>query len=404
MRSKVFIKMACCIMCIIMSALMFNGCGKKFQEDSGDVTETASLAESEPEIVIGAGFNEVQSEDTIEETVPELMEETIAETEKPELQYAEEEILLDETCFFEWDGNNDGYDDILHYVEREERRGSAADCYELFIWQPEQEIYEKEELIPVDAIDYKNHELFRCLYDGLGFVTYTIYGLQDGWYEEERKFAFNYLYDKDENGEYLASAIYSINNEVIAQYDITGLTWEETVSFLGEKYPEFDYWWKMEEYPQLALAENIILWDGNDDGYEDILIYRGTGGGSGGSWDYYDWFVWSQEEEAYMRTPFPSGLKIDYEAHKLYDRGQDGLPNPYYRIYGLRDGEYQLEKELKFHFEYDYVEEEGRYIDIVIYTDWNGVEEETDITGLTWGEIKELMESKYPEFNFWREG
>lgn len=404
MRSKIFIKIACCIMCIIMSAFIFIGCGNESQEDIGDVTETASLAESVPETTIDTGSNMAQGEDTIEETVPELTEETIAETEKPELQYAEEEILLDETCFFEWDGNNDGYDDILHYVEREERRGSAADCYELFIWQPEQEIYEKEELIPVDAIDYENHELFRCLYDGLGFVTYTIYGLQDGWYEEERKFAFNYLYDKDENGEYLASAIYSINNEIIAQCDITGLTWEETVSFLGEKYPEFDYWWKMEEYPQIPVSENITLWDGNDDGYEDILIYRGTGGGSGGLFLKYDLFVWSPEDKIYVKTELPLLYKIDYENHKLYDRGQAGASHQCYRIYALLEGEYQLEKELWLHYESKYVEGEDCLRDIAIYTDWNGVEEETDITGLTWDEIKELMESKYPEFNFWREG
>ncbi len=403
MRSKVFIKMACCIMCMIMSTILFTGCGKASQEDSGDVTETASLAEKEPETTIDAGSNMVQGEDTIEETVPELTEETIAETEAPKLQFAEEEIQLDETCFFEWDANNDGYNDIWHYVEMIEGSGGAWDCYELFIWQPEQGCYGKAEWIPVSAIDYENHKLYYRM-QGTAYIGYTIRELQYDAYEKEKRIAFDYAYDQDENGHFLAMATYSVNGEVVAEYDITDLTWEETVSLLEEKYPAFDYWWKKEKYPQLALAENIILWDGNDDGYEDILIYRGTHGGSGGSWDYYDWFVWSQEEEAYMLTPFPSGFKIDYEAHKLYDRGQDGLPNPYYRIYGLRDGEYQLEKELKFHFEYDYIEEEGNYIDIVIYTDWNGVEEETDITGLTWDEIKELMESKYPEFNFWREG
>ncbi len=403
MRSRVFIKMTCCIMCMIMSAFIFNGCGKESQEDSGDVTETASLAESEPETTIDTGSNMVQGEDTIEETVPELPEETIAETETPKLQFAEEEIQLDETCFFEWDANNDGYNDILHYVEMIEGSGGAWDCYELFIWQPEQGCYGKAEWIPVSAIDYENRKLYYRM-QGLSYIGYTIWELQDGAYEKEKKIAFDYAYDQDENGHFLAMATYSVNDEVVAEYDITDLTWEETVSLLEEKYPAFDYWWKQEKYPQLALAENITLWDGNDDGYEDILIYRGKYGGSGGSWDYYDWFVWSQEEEAYISTPFPSGFKIDYEAHKLYDRGQDGLPNPYYRIYGLKDGEYQLEKELKFHFEYDYIEEEGKYIDIVIYTDWNGVEEETDITGLTWDEIKALMESKYPEFNFWREG
>lgn len=403
MRNRVFIKMACCIMCIIMSTFMFSGCGKESREDSGDVTETASLAESEPETIIDAGLNTMQGEGTIEETLPDLTEETIAETEAPKLQFAEEEIQLDETCFFEWDANNDGYNDILHYVEMIEGSGGAWDCYELFIWQPEQGGYGKAEWIPVSDIDYENHKLYHRM-QGTAYIGYTIRELQDGAYEKEKKIAFDYAYDQDENGHFLAMATYSENDEVVAEYDITDLTWEETVSLLEEKYPAFDYWWKQEKYPQLALAENIILWDGNDDGEEDILIYRGPDGGSGGLFLKYDLFVWSPEDKIYVKTELPPLYKIDYENHKLYDRGQAGASHQCYRIYALLEGEYQLEKELWLHFESKYVEGEDFLRDIAVYTDWNGVEEETDITGLTWDEIKELMESKYPEFNFWREG
>lgn len=44
------------------------------------------------------------------------------------------------------------------------------------------------------------------------------------------------------------------------------------------------------------------------------------------------------------------------------------------------------------------------YLDKAIYSEWGEVIEETDITGLDWEETKELLEGKYPEFTFWREG
>ena len=37
---------------------------------------------------------------------------------------------------------------------------------------------------------------------------------------------------------------------------------------------------------------NCTVWDGNDDGYEDILYYAGFDGGSGGTWDFYYLLCW----------------------------------------------------------------------------------------------------------------
>lgn len=148
--------------------------------------------------------------------------------------------------------------------------------------------------------------------------------------------------------------------------------------------------------------EDVIFWDGNDDGYEDILLYQGHDGGSGGSWDYYAFFVWSEEEQRYKEEYFPSNTGIDFETHKVYSRGQVGAPHQYYEIYGLQDGKYVLAKQLELIYEVDV--DKNQYVDTAYYSDWTGREEETDITDLDWTETKELLEEKYPEFNFWREG
>ncbi len=147
--------------------------------------------------------------------------------------------------------------------------------------------------------------------------------------------------------------------------------------------------------------ENITVWDGNDDGFEDILYYAGYDGGSGGTFLFYELFIWSEQENCYMQRELPGLTNIDYEAHKLYNKGQIGCPHQFYEIYGLQDGEYRLEKELELIYE---VWQDEKVVDIARYSEWGEVKEETDITGLDWEETKALMEEKYPEFNFWREG
>lgn len=146
---------------------------------------------------------------------------------------------------------------------------------------------------------------------------------------------------------------------------------------------------------------NCVAWDGNNDGYEDILYYIGYGGGSGGSWDYYYLLCWSEEKQEYIKKELPGCVFINYEEHKLYSRGQSGVSHQYYEIYGLQDGEYKLEKELELVYE---AWREDKVIDVAIYSEYGEVVEETDITNLDWNEMKSTMEEKYPEFTFWREG
>lgn len=147
--------------------------------------------------------------------------------------------------------------------------------------------------------------------------------------------------------------------------------------------------------------ETCMAWDGNDDGYEDILYYAGYDGGSGGIFMDYKLFVWSEEEGNYVKTELPQCVFIDYDAHKLYDCGQLGAPHQFYDIYGLQDGEYQLEKELDLYYDHWNGEE---IVDTAVYSEYGESVEETDITGLDWEETQVLLEEKYPEFNFWRQG
>lgn len=149
----------------------------------------------------------------------------------------------------------------------------------------------------------------------------------------------------------------------------------------------------------LANAENdnIVMWDANEDGYEDILYYQGYDGGSGGTFDYYSLYNWSEEEKQYVKVDFPSCTKIDYETHKVYSCGQLGAPHQIYEIFALIDGKWTLYKRLDLMYEVDGADQ-------AVYYEWGKEIEITDITGLSWEEEKALLEEKYPEFNFWRAG
>ncbi|MDE5679866.1 MAG: hypothetical protein K2I01_05480 [Lachnospiraceae bacterium] len=147
--------------------------------------------------------------------------------------------------------------------------------------------------------------------------------------------------------------------------------------------------------------QTCTVWDGNDDSYEDILYYAGYDGGSGGDFDDYKLFVWFEEEGKYVKTELPQCIFIDYEAHKICNRGQVGAPHQVYEIYGLQNGEYQLEKGLDLYYE---SWDGDKMIDVAVYSEWGEEVERTDITGLSWEETQVLLEEKYPEFNFWRQG
>lgn len=138
---------------------------------------------------------------------------------------------------------------------------------------------------------------------------------------------------------------------------------------------------------------NCTAWDGNDDGYEDILYYAGCDGGSGGTWNIYYLLCWSEKEQRYVCMELPWCNIVDYEKHKLYSWGQCGAPEPWYEIYGLQDGEYRLEKELYFHF--------GGTEDTVTYSEYGVAVEELDITDAgEWKEILIFLKEKYPDFSW----
>lgn len=150
--------------------------------------------------------------------------------------------------------------------------------------------------------------------------------------------------------------------------------------------------------PLEAGMRNCVAWDGNDDGYEDILYYVGNDGGSGGSWDYYYLLCWSEAEQRYESMWLPQCVFIDFEKHKLYSRGQLGVFHEYHELYGLREGEYRLEKRLDFLL---WADEEDNMK--VLYSEDGEFVEETDIPDdMDMEEIYAEIESKYLEFSYWK--
>lgn len=149
----------------------------------------------------------------------------------------------------------------------------------------------------------------------------------------------------------------------------------------------------------LSYLENdsIVIWDANEDGYEDVLYFQGMDGGSGGVFDFYTLYNWSEEENQYAEADFPRCTRIDFEEHKAYCAGQSGVSHQIYEIFAVKDGEWKIYKRL------DLIYELGG-VDQAVYSEWGEEVEITDITGLGWKEQEELLERKYPEFNFWRAG
>lgn len=170
--------------------------------------------------------------------------------------------------------------------------------------------------------------------------------------------------------------------------------WYEGKSLHQVLFPEQQWhWWE-------GTDES---WDGNDDGYEDILYFSGSVSGSGGTFKDYRLFVWSEQEGQYEEMELPLFVFMDHEKHKLYNRGQSGVSHQYYEIYGLKDGIYQKEKELYIDYSLQQ-REDGEYIATATYEEWGEIVEEVDVTGLDWNETTKLLEKKFPEFNFWRVG
>ncbi|MBD5533733.1 MAG: hypothetical protein HDQ98_16325 [Lachnospiraceae bacterium] len=178
--------------------------------------------------------------------------------------------------------------------------------------------------------------------------------------------------------------------------------WVVKVEFLGkEGNPDFYQMLLVDNVIPTAGEEASMAWDGNDDGYEDILYYAGSGGGSGGGWKAYKLFIWSEREEMYLDTSLPDCISIDYEAHKIYHRWRNGASYEWYDIYGLRDGEYQLEQEIILD---ELPSEDGGRILVAQYYEWGELVEEYVNVDTDWEEMERFLQEKYPLFNFWTKG
>lgn len=180
--------------------------------------------------------------------------------------------------------------------------------------------------------------------------------------------------------------------------------WVVKVEFLGkEGNPEFYQVLLVGRANAVAIAgeEASMAWDGNDDGYEDILYYTGSGGGSGGGWSAYELFIWSEREGMYLDTSLPLCYSIDYAAHKVYYKWRYGAGYEWYAIYGLRDGEYQLEQEIILS---EFPSEDGEFILEAQYYEWGELVEEYVNVDADWEEMERLLQEKYPAFDFWTKG
>lgn len=141
---------------------------------------------------------------------------------------------------------------------------------------------------------------------------------------------------------------------------------------------------------------NCKAWDGNDDGYEDILYYAGYTSGSGGCWNIYYLLCWSEENGKYESVELPWCNYISYEDHKLHSQAQDGNACVYYEIYGLQDGEYQYEKGLTLT---ERMSEDQTWALVVEYSEDGEIVETMNLSPISeWEETKNILKRRYPEF------
>lgn len=151
--------------------------------------------------------------------------------------------------------------------------------------------------------------------------------------------------------------------------------------------------------PLTTDRNNCKDWDGDDDGYEDILYYTGNTSGSGGSWDLYYLLRWSEEKQEYESIELPWCYSICYEDHKLHSISIDTPARQYYSIDGLQNGEYQEEKSLAL---LESTSDDDTWVLTVEYSEYGEIVETTELSPVPdWEEIKSILKEKYPEFIFW---
>lgn len=127
---------------------------------------------------------------TIPEETPSVYVETIGETEPQEIVTIVEEL---EGVRIVQTGPSlpysDGYEDILYYTGYTSGSGGSWDLYYLLRWSEEKQEYESIELPWCYSICYEDHKLHSISIDTPARQYYSIYGLQNGEYQEEKELA-----------------------------------------------------------------------------------------------------------------------------------------------------------------------------------------------------------------------
>ena len=132
--------------------------------------------------------------------------------------------------------------------------------------------------------------------------------------------------------------------------------------------------------------------DINFDGQDDLLIYEGFSGGSGGSWGNYRAMVWDDDKEEFVWYPsFPTQLVVlEFNEQRMITRYRLGASHEAVREYSLVDGEYAETREVVWESEPDGTA-------VLSYYEMGVLVTQHDVSGLDKDEFAEF----YPDLDYW---
>ena len=165
--------------------------------------------------------------------------------------------------------------------------------------------------------------------------------------------------------------------------------WENTeIEFQHVVIPATD----ISAFGQPYLNYGLSQVDINFDGREDILIYEGFTGGSGGSWGVYCAMVWDDTAEEFVWYPsFPAYLVyLEFNEQRMISRYRSGASCEGVVEYSLVDGEYVQTRELVWESEPD-----GSAV-LSCY-EMGVMVRQHDVSGLDKDEFAEF----YPDLDYW---
>lgn len=135
--------------------------------------------------------------------------------------------------------------------------------------------------------------------------------------------------------------------------------------------------------------------DINFDGKEDLLIYEGASGGSGGSWGDYRAVVWDDDAEEFVWYPsFPMQLvRLEFNEKRMISHYRVGYAHEVVCEYGVVDGEYVETRRVSWDCKSD-----GS--STLSYYEMEVLVEQHDVTDLDTDEVA----AYYPDLNLWTYG